>query len=83
LQKLLNQHLSAGCTAYDDIDKIFLLLNNLATDYHPFRTSITNPESLAIKEVSTRLILEHEKLARGKVGSWTGRVAFYAENGKP
>ena len=41
LQKLLNQLPSAGCTAYEDNDKIFLLLNTLPMEYHPFRTSIT------------------------------------------
>jgi len=83
LQKLLNQLLSAGCTAYEDDDKIFLLLNTLPMEYHPFRTSITNAESLTFKEVSSRLILEHEKLAGGKAASRRGGVAFYAENGKP
>jgi len=82
LQKLLNQLLSAGCTAYEDNDKIFLLLNTLPMEYHPFRTSITNTESLTFQEVSSRLILEHEKLAGGKAGSRRGGVAFYAENGK-
>jgi hypothetical protein len=83
LQKLLNQLLSAGCTAYEDDDKIFLLLNTLPMEYHPFRTSITNAESLTFEEVSSRLILEHEKLAGGKGASRRGGVAFYAENGKP
>jgi hypothetical protein len=82
LQKLLNQLLSAGCAAYEDDDKIFLLLNTLPMEYHPFRTSITNAESLTFEEVSSRLILEHEKLAGGKAASRRG-VAFYAENGKP
>jgi len=82
LQKLLNQLLSDWCTAYEDDDKIFLLLNTLPMEYHPFRTSITNAESLTFEEVSSRLILEHEKLAGGKVAS-RRRVAFYAENGKP
>jgi len=82
LHKLLNQLLSAGCTAYEDDDKIFLLLNTLPMEYHPFRTSITNAESLTFEEVSSRLILEHEKLAGGKVASRRG-VAFYTENGKP
>jgi len=66
LQKPLNQLLSAGCTAYEDDDKIFLWLNTLPMEYHPFRTSITNAESLTFEEVSSRLILEHEKLAGGK-----------------
>jgi len=79
LQKVLNQLLSAGCTAYEDDDKIFLLLNTLPMEYHPFRTSITNAESLTIEEVSSRLILEHEKLAGGKAAS-RRRVAFYTEN---
>jgi hypothetical protein len=83
LQKLLNQLLSARCTAYEDDDKIFLLLNTLPMEYQPFRTSITNTESLTFKEVSSGLILEHEKLAGGKAGSRRGGVAFYAENGKP
>jgi hypothetical protein len=82
LQKLLNQLLSAGCTAYEDDDKIFLLLNTLPMEYHPFRTSITKAESLTFEEVSSRLILDHEKLAGGKAASRRG-VAFYAENGKP
>jgi hypothetical protein len=60
LQKLLNQLLSAGCTAYEDDDKIFLLLNTLPMEYQPFRTSITNTESLTFEEVSSRLILVHE-----------------------
>jgi len=42
LQKLLNQLLCAGCTAYEDDDKIFLLLNTMPMEYHPFRTSINN-----------------------------------------
>jgi len=83
LQKLLNQLLSAGCTAYENDDKIFLLLNTLPMEYHPFRTSITNAESLTFEEVSSRLIPEHENLAGGKVASRRGGVAFYAENGKP
>jgi len=83
LQKLLNQLLSAGCTAYEDDDKIFLLLNTLPMEYHPFRTSITNTESLTFKEVSSRLIQDHEKLAGGKGESRTEGVACYAENGKP
>jgi len=83
LHELLNQLLSAGCTAYEDDDKIFLLLNTLPMEYHPFRTSITNAESLTFEEVLSRLILEHEKLARGKEGSRRGGVPFYAENGKP
>jgi len=66
LQKLLNQLLSAGCTAYEDDEKILLLLNTLPMEYHPFRTSITNAESLYFKEVLSRLILVHEKLAEGK-----------------
>jgi hypothetical protein len=82
LQKLLTQLHSAGCTAYEDDDKIFLLLNTLPIEYHPFRTSITNAESLTFKEVSSRLILQHEKLAGGKAASRRG-VVFYAENGKP
>jgi hypothetical protein len=82
LQKLLNQLLSAGCTVYGDDDKIFRLLNTLPMEYHRFRTSITNAESFTLEEVSSRLILEHEKLARGKAASRRG-VAFYAENGKP
>jgi hypothetical protein len=83
LQKLLNQLLSAGCTAYEDDEKIFLLLNNtLLMEYYPFTTSITNADSLTFKEISSRLILEHEKLAGQKAASRRG-VAFYAENGKP
>jgi len=82
LQKLLNQLLSAGCTAYEDDDNIFLLLNTLPMEYHPFRTSITNAESLTFEEVSSRLILEHEMLAGGKAASRRG-VALYAENVKP
>jgi len=82
LQMLLNQLPSAGCTAYEDDDKIFLLLNALPMEYHPFRTSISNAESLTFKEVFSTLILEHEKLAGGKAASRRG-VAFYAENGKP
>jgi hypothetical protein len=83
LQRLLNQLLSAGCTAYEDDNKIFLLLNTPPMEYHHFRTSITNAESLTFEEVSSRLILEHEKLAGGKAASRRGGVAFYAENGKP
>jgi len=83
LQKLLNQLLSAGCTAYEDDDKMFLLLNSLPMEYHPFRTSITNAESLTFEEVSSRLIPEHEKLAWGKAASRRAGVAFYAENGNP
>ena len=80
LQKLLNQLLSTGCTAYEDDDKIFLLLNTWPMEYHPVRTRITNAESLTFVEVSSRLILEHEKLSGGKAASRRG-VAFYAENG--
>jgi len=83
LQKLLNQLLSAGCTAYEDDDKIFLLLNTLPMEYHPFRTSITIAESLTFEEVSSRLILDHVMLSGGKAGSRRGGVACYAENGKP
>jgi hypothetical protein len=83
MQKLLKQLLSAGCTAYGDDDKIFLLFNSLPMVYHPFRTSITNADSLTCEEVSSRLTLEHEKLAGGKAASRRGGVAFYAENGKP
>ena len=36
LQKLLIELLSACCTAYEDDDKIFLLLNTLPMEYHPF-----------------------------------------------
>jgi len=82
LQKLLNQFLSAGCTAYEDDDKIFLLLNTLPMEYHPFRMSITNAESLTFEEVYSRLILEQEKVAGGMAAARRG-VAFYAENGKP
>jgi len=82
LQKLLNQLLSPGCTAHEDDDKIFFLLNTLPMEYHPFRMSITNAESLTFEEVSSRLILEHEKLTGGKAASRKG-VAFYPENGKP
>jgi len=82
LQKLLNQLLRAGCTAYEDDDKISLLLNTLPMEYHPCRTSIGNTESLTFEEVSSRLILEREKLAGRKAMSRRG-VTFYAENGKP
>jgi hypothetical protein len=82
LQKLLNQLLSAGCTSYEDDDKIFLLLNTLPMEHHPFRTWITNAGSLTFEMVSSRVILEHEKLAGGKEASWRG-VVVYAENGKP
>jgi hypothetical protein len=82
LQKFLNQLLSAGCTAYEDDDKIVLLLNTIPMEYHPFRTSITNAESLTFEEVSSRLILEHEKLPGGKAASRRG-VALGAANGKP
>ena len=51
-------------------------------EYHPIRTSITNAESLTVEEVSSRLIVEHKKLATGKAGSGRGGVAFYAENWK-
>jgi hypothetical protein len=83
LQKLLNQLLSAECTAYEDDDKNFLLLNTSPMEYHPFRTSITNTQSLTFEEVSSRLILQHEMIAGGKAGSRRGGVAFYAEHGKP
>jgi len=83
LQTLLNQLLSAGCTAYVDDDKIFLLLNTLPMEYHPVRMSIPNAESLTFEEVSSRQTLEHKKLAGGKAGSRRGGVAFNAENGKP
>jgi len=82
LQKLLNQLLSAGCTTYEDDAKIFLLLNTLPMEYHPFRTSITNAGSLTFEEVSSKLILEHGKLAGGKAAFRIGGGAFYAENGK-
>jgi len=83
LQKLLNQLLTAGCTASEDNDKIFVLLDTSPMEFYPFRTSITNAESLTFDEVSSSLILEHEKLAGGKATSRRGGVALYAENGKP
>jgi len=83
LQKLLKQLLCAGCTANEDDDKIFLLLNTLPMEYHPFRTSNTNAESLTFEEVLSRLILEHDKLPGRKAGSRGGGVSFNAENGKP
>jgi hypothetical protein len=83
LQKLLNQLLSAGCTAYEDDDKIFLLLHTFPMEYHPFTISITNPESLTFEEVSSSPILDHETLVGGKAAFRRGVVAFYAENGKP
>ena len=83
LQKLLNQLLSTGCTAYEDDDKIFLLLNTLPREYHPFRTSITNAESLTFEDVSSSLIREDEKLAGGNAACRRGGVAFYTANGKP
>jgi hypothetical protein len=83
LQKLLNQFLSAGCTAYEEDDKIFLLLNTLPMEYHPVRMSITNTESLNFEEVYSRLILEQQKIAGGMAACWRGLVAFYAENEKP
>jgi len=83
LQKLLHQLLSAGCTAYEYDDKIFLLVNTWPSEFHHFRTSIPDSESLTFEEVSSRLILKHEMLAGGKAGSKRGGVAFYAENGKP
>jgi hypothetical protein len=52
-------------------------------EYHPFRPSITNTESLTFKEVSSYQILEDEMLAGGKAASRRGGVVFYAENGKP
>ena len=82
LQNLLNQLLSAGYAAYEDDEKIFLLLNTLPMEYQPFRTSITNAESLTFEKVSSRLILEYEKLAGRKAASRRG-VAFFAANGKP
>lgn len=82
LQKLFDQFLSAGCTASEDDDKIFLLLHTLPFEYHSFRTSITNAVSLTFKEGSSWLILEREKLAQVKDAS-SNEVAFYAENRKP
>jgi hypothetical protein len=81
LQKLLNQLVSAGCTAYEDNDKIFLLLNTLPMEYHPFRSSISDAESLTFEEVSSKLILDHEMLAGAKADSRRG-VAFYLGNWK-
>jgi hypothetical protein len=71
--KFLNQLLSVGCTAYEDNDKIFLLINTLPMEYHPFRTTITDAESLTFKEVCSRLILEHEKLVGGQSTSSKNR----------
>jgi len=47
-------------------------------EYPPFRTSITNSQSLTSEEESSRLILEYEKLAGGKAVSRSG-VALYTE----
>jgi hypothetical protein len=82
LKKLINQLLSAGCTAYEDDDKNVLLLNTLPMEYHPVRTRVTKAESLTFEEVSSRLIPEHQKLAGGKAPCRRG-VAFYADDGKP
>jgi hypothetical protein len=83
LHKLLNQLLSTGCPAYEDDDKIVLLLNTLPIEYHPLTTSITNAESLRFEEVSYTLIQEYEKLTGGKTASRRRGVPVYAENGKP
>jgi len=83
LQKLLTQPLSAGCTPYEDDENTFLFLITRPMEYHPFRTSITNAESLTFEEVSSRLILAHEKLAGDKAAYRRGGIAFNAANGKP
>jgi hypothetical protein len=44
--------------------------------------SLTNAECPTFKVVSSRLILEPEKIAGGKAASRRGGVAFYADNGK-
>jgi hypothetical protein len=82
LQKLFDELFSAGCTASEEDDKIFLLLNTVPIEYHPFGTSITNAVSLTFKEGSSWLILECENLAQVKASSSNG-VAFDAENRKP
>ena len=65
-QKLFKQLVSAGCTSDEDDDTIFLLLNTLPMEYHSFRTSRTDAECLTFESISSRLILEHEKIAGGK-----------------
>jgi hypothetical protein len=82
LLKLLIQLLSAGCTAYEDDNMIFLFLNTIPIEYHPVGTCINNAESLTYKEVSSRLILEHEKIGGGKAASSRRGVVVYAENEK-
>jgi len=65
LHTLLIQLLSAGCTSYEDNDKIFHLLNTLPMDCHPFRISMANTKSLTFEEVSSRLILMYRSSLQG------------------
>jgi hypothetical protein len=51
-------------------------------EYHPFRTTITNADSLTFEQVSPRQILEHKKLVERKAAFKKG-VGLYAEIGKP
>jgi hypothetical protein len=76
--------LSVGCTAHEDEDMIFLLLNSHTLEYHRFTTSNTDVEPLTFKVVSLILILQHEKPAGVKpASSRRGGITFYAKIKKP
>jgi len=64
LEKLFNQLARAG-EIQKEKDKIYALLSNLPTEYHPFRTLISNNPNFAditYDHVCDRLILEHQQV---------------------
>jgi len=64
LEKLFNQLAGAG-EIQKEKDKIYALLSNLPTEYHPFRTLISNNPNFAdisYDHVCDRFILEHQQL---------------------
>jgi len=64
LERLFNQLAGAG-EIQKEKDKIYALLSNLATEYHPFRTLISNNSNftdISYDHLCHRLILEHQQL---------------------
>jgi len=64
LERLFNQLARAG-EIQKEKDKIYALLSNLPTEYHPFRTLISNNPHFAditYDHVCDRLILEHQQV---------------------
>jgi len=64
LEILFNQ-LAGAAEIQKEKDKIYALLSNLPTEYHPFRTLISNILNFAdisYDQVCDRLILEHQQL---------------------